>query len=220
MNFYKNKFLVLLILLIGLFAILSLVKGPPKNGSPEALMIQKNEDVQARISTIRERFKNATITVPNTENFIQLKNGKKDIIPKDSSKSITTVGFANPLQTKFLEGKVGVREPRLDAIVPTYLRTDDNDAWYVYLLEDGGGQSIVSKSYAFLGNRISIEDVSVIDLKNPKDKEEYVVRVQYYIQKKTDPINAIPSVPKEVAITVENGRFNPDKSVQFDGFTK
>ncbi len=83
---------------------------------------------------------------------------------------------------------------------------------YIVLFEDSGS-ALTDKSYALVGDRVSITGIRVDTVTDNGGKAQAVVSVSYLDRDKGEPMSATPSVPRTKIFIAEDGIFNPAKEI-------
>jgi hypothetical protein len=153
--------------------------------------------------TTGDRVAAAVITLPEGDTLVGLKDNYGTYRSDYSAQGKVQV-IPSLLKTNFTGGVYGVRDPRLDAIVPMYVDGDsEKGSTYVVLFNDRGDVAL-EKSYARLGGRdISVDSITMLTPDTSVAGEEYKVDITY---------KSAGGTQKEVIIPVIDGHFDPTRT--------
>lgn len=83
---------------------------------------------------------------------------------------------------------------------------------YVVLFEDSGS-ALTDKSYALVGDRVTITGIRVDVVSDNKGAAQIVVSVNYLDRDQGEPMSAAPTIPRTKIFIAEDGNFNPAKEI-------
>lgn len=154
---------------------------------------------------IYTKLKNIVMTVPDTKTVIQLKNGEADYKVDPSSESLGSISLSQPYTIRDIPSTTK-SDARTDIISPLTVESGGSGSFQYVELFSWNGEKLLEKSFAFLGDRISIENVST---KNGTSNVEYYVVVDYLVRNDDEPMSDEPTHKRETTIPVVDGRFDP-----------
>lgn len=193
-------FLGLLILIWGVGQLRSHRKTQIKNDVVE----QKKEFNKISDEELYSKLKNVVMTVPDTQTVIQLKNGESDYKIDPEIESLGSISLSTPYEIKQIE-PTAKTDGRTDIITPITVESGGSGSFQYIELFSWNGEKLLEKSYAFLGDRISIDDITTTAGSGNTD---YKVVVTYLTRNDDEPMSDEPTHKKQTTIPVVEGRFD------------
>lgn len=151
------------------------------------------------------KLKNVVMTVPDTKTVIQLKNGESDYKVDPEIESLGSISLSDPYTVRDVPS-TAKSDKRTDIISPLTVESGGSGSFQYIELFSYNGEKLLEKSYAFLGDRISIDSVST---KNGGGQIEYYVVIDYLVRNDDEPMSDDPTHKRETTIPVVDGRFDP-----------
>ena len=151
------------------------------------------------------KLKNVVMTVPDTNTVIQLKNGESDYKVDPEIESLGSVSLSVPYTIRDIFDK-SRNNIRTDIISPLTVESGGSGSFQYVELFIWDGEKLIEKSYAFLGDRISI---NTIKTKDGSGQAEYYVVIDYLVRNDNEPMSDDPTHRRETTIPVVDGRFDP-----------
>lgn len=154
---------------------------------------------------IYTKLKNIVITVPDTTTVTQLKNGEADYKVDPNSESLGSISLSQPYTIRDVPSTTKSAE-RTDIISPLTVEGGGSGSFQYVELFSWNGEKLLEKSYAFLGDRISIDTVTT---KTGSSPNEYYVVIDYLVRNDDEPMSDDPTHKRETTIPVVDGSFDP-----------
>ncbi|MBI5134402.1 MAG: hypothetical protein HZA81_03415 [Candidatus Taylorbacteria bacterium] len=149
------------------------------------------------------RLKVASVAAAETGTRVALANGKASFSEGDVKGTITLGDVA-------VEKEVGGTKY---VIADLAVNSGGSGTFkYVVLFEDSKNV-LTDKSYAIIGDRVSITGIRGDVVSDASGKAQLIVSVSYLAHDQGEPLSSKPSVPRTKILVVENGMFNPAKEI-------
>ena len=151
------------------------------------------------------KLKNVVMTVPDTKTVIELKNGESDYKVDPEIESLGSISLSDPHAVRDVPS-TAKSNARTDIISPLTVESGGSGSFQYIELFSWNGEKLLEKSYAFLGDRISIDTVTTKDGGN---QAEYYIVIDYLVRNDDEPMSDDPTHRRETTIPVVDGRFDP-----------
>lgn len=207
LNYSKKQIIYFSILVVILFILLLFVKPSlsqiaAENQLKEALATE-NAYMESLLSTSSLRLQNAAITIPETNQLVGLTHGNGKF-ETGSSANVGTLTVLTPIVTKFIPGVLHTNSPRIDILAPMAINYGGSGNFIYIVLFNDTGQAAIEKSYAFLGDRVIITSINLIEAQG---NEEYRAAVTYLDHASGTALASPPTLEKVIELEVLDGKF-------------
>lgn len=155
-------------------------------------------------ATLLSRLGKTSVGVSEDGTRIALSNGTASFsITGSSAKGSAAIGDIAIEKTK---------GPRKDVITTLSVNNGGSGTYtYVVLFEDNAGASLTDKSFALVGDRVSVTGIRADEVSD--STIDYIVSVSYLDRKAGEPLSVKPTVARTKILVVENGAFNQAKEI-------
>ncbi len=183
---------LIILILIGIGAFALLKKDETSSEVPPLTITEEEDSVSA--GTL---LQNATITVPDSDAVVTLKDGEAMFSIEAGSADEGMVTVVDDMSAVW--GKKG----RTDLAAILAVNSGGTGTFYYLVLFDVSGNTFTKKSEAFLGDRIEVSRVGIGELVNDSNAD-YRVTVQTLVRGEGEPFTATPTVAKTRTFYVTN----------------